>query len=98
MGQIARWERGRGCLWKTVSEVFATIPGPLFRRAHGSVRVLMQTREHLFAVMASRSSSVTSGCAMDVALVSYHKEVSERSAPPVPFFRVNSRWYIELAH
>ena len=91
-GQIARWERRRGCLWKTFSEVFATMPGPLFRRAHVSVRVLMQTREHLFAVMASRSSSVTFRCATDVALGSYHKEVNERSAPPVPFFRVDSRW------
>ena len=29
---------------------------------------------------------------LDVALGSYHKEVNERSAPPVPFFRVDSRW------
>ena len=92
----AKSPAGSGGWWlpvKTFSEVFATMPGPLFRRAHGSVRVLMQTREHLFAVMASRSSSVTSGCAMDVALGSYRKkEVNERSAPPVPFLRVDSRW------
>jgi hypothetical protein len=57
----------------------------------------MQTREHLFAVMASRSSSVTSGCALDVALVSYHKEVNERSALPV-LLSGRQPLDIELAH
>jgi len=81
-----------GCLCKTFSAGFGTMREPLFRRAHVSGRVLMQTREHLFAAMASRSNSVTFRCATDVALGSYHKEVNERSAPPVPFFRVDSRW------
>jgi hypothetical protein len=36
------------CLWKTFSGIFATMPGPLFRlRPHGSVRVLVRTRETL---------------------------------------------------
>jgi hypothetical protein len=42
--------------------------GRYFVEVMGSVRVLMQTREHLFAAMASGSSSVTSRCATDVAL------------------------------
>jgi hypothetical protein len=66
--------------------------GRYFVELMGSVRVLMQTLEHLFAAMVSRSSSVTFRCATDVALGFYHKEVNERSALPVPFFRVDRRW------
>ncbi len=50
----------QGCPWKTFSQVFATMPAPLFRRPLGSVRVLMRTRETLFAATASGSSSATS--------------------------------------
>ena len=50
---VGRWVEGRP--WKTFSQVFATMPGPLFRRRHGSVRVLMRTREILFATATGAS-------------------------------------------
>jgi hypothetical protein len=50
----------QGCLWKTFSQVFATMPGPLLRQPHDSVRVLIRTWETLFAATASGSSSATS--------------------------------------
>ncbi len=81
-----------GCPWKTFSQVFATMPGPLFRRPHGSVRVLMRTRETLFAATASGSSSATSSCVMDVALGFYHKEVMSGVVHLCPALRVDSRW------
>ena len=82
----------KACLQKTFSQVFATIPGPLFRRPHGSVRVLMRIRETVFAATASGSSSATSSCVMDVASGFYHKEVMSGVVHPCPALRVDSRW------
>ena len=44
--------------------------------------VLIQAREHLFAAVISRSSSVTSRCAKDVAFSSHHKEVEVNDRCP----------------
>lgn len=96
LGQIARWERGRGFLCKTFSEAFATIRGPLFRRANGFVRVLIQTREHLFA--ASRAFQVTSRCAKDVAFGFYHEQALVSGVITGVLLSDRQPLDIELAH
>ena len=62
------------CLWKTIRQIFASIPGPLLHRAQWFCPSPDGTREILFAATASGFSSVTSRCLMDVALGFHHRK------------------------
>jgi hypothetical protein len=63
-------------LCKTFSAAFATMPGPLFRRANGSARVLIHTRRHLFVAMSRVPGQSTSRFAKNVAFGFYKVLVS----------------------